>query len=357
MAQRQKKAEGVTPTAPTGMSPTPSISIYQQPDHVAGLLQQLEGPLLQGEKQTRGSDAETPRRDAEGLTSGGAADVGAPWLSRSDGRAGRREDGGDEARHVSSERRELEFIYSQAYYLHRVRTILRARGLVRTITSAKDADSLASGAFVEYEAKFRPDQISTALDVLTPVLVQQIVRKVKFSTFAKVTDFGEHQTLQSAMAKFKEQLDVDLTFAGALTEAVRADFRSDRTKEFYGTIGDGEDAITAVTICDVDHFTVADVDRILDGRFTVLGKVSEGIEVDRPVLERNKLLDKLSPAAVDDLFRSANSSLSKGTDAMGGQFKLEGKSDVSKGNPLDGLRLESRIAGPSFRVIPVAVFT
>jgi hypothetical protein len=337
------------------MPTTPSISIYQHPDHVAGLLQQLEGPLLQGERQTHGQDDESAEKAARGLDASVAVKLGVPSVAAFEGRVGAKDDGASDTRHLRTERRELEFVYSQALYLHRVRAVLRSRGLVRAVASAADAAPLTSGDFVEYEAKFAADQVSAALDILTPPLVQQIVRHVRISTFTKATDFGDHQTLQDAMAKFKESLDADLALAGAITEAVRADFRSDKTKEFYGYIGTGDDRVTAVTICDVEHFTVADADRILDGRFTVLGKVSEEVATDRPVLERNKLLDKLDPIAVDEMFASVNTNLDKGTSAMEDQFKVEGQVR-SHDNPLN-LRLESRVPGPSFKVIPIAIFT
>lgn len=111
----------------------------------------------------------------------------------------------------------------------------------------------------------------------------------------------------------------------------------------------------AVTICDAEHFTVADEDRILDGRFTVLGKVTEGPVEDRPILERNKLLDKLSPDTVDVLF----SHLNKLVGQMGGEAVEGSRGGDSENDPMEAsidLQLDSRISGTSFKVVPVAIF-
>ena len=62
--------------------------------------------------------------------------------------------------------------------------------------------------------------------------------------------------------------------------------------------------MTVVTICDAQHFTVEDEDRILDGTFTVLGKVTSAPVEGLPVFERNKVLRNLAPDAVDQIIKT-----------------------------------------------------
>lgn len=338
------------------MPTVPTIAIYQQAEHIAGLLQQLDGPLLQAERRTQGRDDEATSSSGEGGEAHVDLQLGSPGVAKLDMGVGGRLDGATGNKHLTTARRELEFVYSQALYLHQVRSMLRSHGLLRTVLSLRDADGLSSGDFVEFQAKFAPDQVAAALDIMTPELVQQIVRKIRTNTFTKITDFGNYEGLQQAMAKFKEKLEADLALASAITTAIKTDFRSDNTREYYGAVGKGKSSLTAITICDADHFTVADVDRILDGRFTVLGKVSDGVEQDRPVLERNKLLDKFSPEAVDSAFASFNSTLDKGTSAVEGRLQADAGEHGFSDNPLN-FRLDSRISGSSFKVIPIAIFT
>lgn len=355
-AKKRTEPSGARLPPPPPMPTVPTIAIYQQPDHIAGLLQQLDGPLLQTERRTQGRDDEATSSSAEGGEAHVDLQLGSPGVAKLGMGLGGRADGASGNKHLTTARRELEFVYSQALYLHQVRAMLRSHGLLRTVLSVEEASALSSGDFVEFQAKFTPDQVAAALDIMTPELVQQIVRKVRTNTFAKATDFGDYEALQQAIAKFKEKLDADLALASAITTAIKADFRSDNTREYYGAVGEGDASVTAITICDADHFTVADVDRILDGRFTVLGKVSDGVEQDRPVLERNKLLDKFSPEAVDTAIESFNSTLDKGTNAVEGRLQNDSGEDAFSANPLN-FRLDSRVSGPSFKVIPIAIFT
>ncbi|WP_338747882.1 hypothetical protein [Janibacter alittae] len=184
--------------------------------------------------------------------------------------------------------------------------------------------------------------------------------------------------------EFKLRLDGDMDTWGAIgrsaTEAVRADFRSAKTREFYGQIGEGDDLLTFITMCDVEHFVVEDEDRILDGHFTVLGKVAGPLMQDEPILSRNKVLERMRPEAVDELVRVMNESVQEQTEkisaltqaddeetsesaAAADRVDLDGDGDEGHDED-DGMAaadlfnftLDSRVAGASVRVIPVAVY-
>jgi hypothetical protein len=95
---------------------------------------------------------------------------------------------------------------------------------------------------------------------------------------------------QNMVEKYDAKAKMQKDFLHAITQAIRIDFRSDATQEYFGAIGDGADKVTAVVICESDQFLVADRDRLVDGVFTVFGKVTTRVENDVPLLQRNKLL-------------------------------------------------------------------
>jgi hypothetical protein len=134
-----------------------------------------------------------------------------------------------------------------------------------------------------------------------------------------------------------------------LAAAVRSDFRAEKTREFYGRVND----VTAVTICDNEHFVVEDEDRILDGSFTVLGKVTSVGDVDVPMLSRNKVLDRIKPEVVDRLFGLLLETAGNQADD---RISLGDSEEMLPSEVFD-LELPSRIEGKSFKVIPIAVYT
>lgn len=353
-------AKKPSPRAAQPRPQRPTIAIYQQPDHVAGLLQQLYGqPLALGETREHSGEQESSDRGARGgeVAAGGKGKI--PAIGQIEARVAANFTGGRDARELASQRTVSEYVYSQAYYLYLVRAALQAEGLVRSIETTADAESLISGDFVEFEAEFKADQIAAALDILRPGLVAQITNRLRMQAWTQSTDWGSYEDFQIATAKFKETLAADVSLATAVADAVRVDFRSDKTREYYGHIGGSPSDLVAVTICDTEHFTVSDEDRILDGHFTVLGKVTEGTKSDRPILERNKLLDKLSPEVVDQLFEDLNSTVAKGSRAVGGNLPSGEDIDVgatTQTSPLN-LSLDSRVYGKSFKVVPIAIFT
>ena len=359
----------------------PTVSIYQNPDYVEGILQQTYGQPLFTEFS---SESRSEQQDSQGTTKGGKATMGLaakfPGLFAGDAaveadyekRLGSQQNAGSTA---TSRAR-----YTQPYYLHVARSVLRQTGLIRDVRGGDDAANLQPGEFVEFSASFTPSQVVALLDIATPDLVEQIVRRKQFSEGMASFQGGTLEKVQ----EFKLQLDGDMDTWGAIgraaTEAVRADFRSAKTREFYGQIGEGDDLLTFITMCDVEHFVVEDEDRILDGQFTVLGKVAGPMIHDEPILSRNKVLERMHPEAVDELVRVMNESVLKQTervsaltqtdneeeddwdyttdqaDREGDEGEGNGEDDGMAAADLFNFTLDSRVAGASVRVIPVAIY-
>ena len=282
---KQEDANGVTPTRPT-------VSIYQNSEHVAGLVQQLfDAPLVTGAVREDSDDATTTGT----MSAKVAVDAEASYKVPLVGGLGARADidgAGTKSKVVATGSKSTQsFVYSQAYYLNTIRHALRDRELLKTVRSKADAVGLESGDFIEYRATFAPSELVTVMDVLSPDLVAQITRWiVKRKEIALFDGYKSHEQVQIAALKMNERASATADLARDVTRGVQADFRQDKTREYYGRVGVDDDWFTAITICDNAHFVVDDEDRILDGVFTVLGKVTSPPEEDVPVLQRNKLL-------------------------------------------------------------------
>lgn len=373
---RQPEAK---PEPPRPLPPT--VSIYQNPDYVEGILQQTYGQPLLTEFS---NEARSEQGNSKGTTKGG----------KTKGSLAAKFPGlfaGDAAVEADYERRlgsqqltgnvaTSRAHYTQPYYLHVVRSVLRQTGLIQDVKGRADAAKLRPGEFVEFSASFTPSQIVAVLDIVTPDLVEQIVRSNRFTEGMASFEGG---TLEKAQ-EFKLRLDGDMEIWGAIgraaTEAVRADFRSAKTREFYGQIGEDDDLLTFITMCDVEHFVVEDEDRILDGHFTVLGKVAGPLTKDEPILSRNKVLERMRPEAVDELVRVMNGSVRKQTEKIsaltqsgdketdesvittdraardGDRVEGDDEDDGLGAADIFNFSLDSRVAGASMRVIPVAVY-
>lgn len=336
-----------------------TISIYQNPDHVAGLLQQMYvAPLVTSESHEQGEDRTSAEKDG-GVKRGGLKGAGSvPFLGSIEADLGGERTRLAESGAAANTRLTRNYEYSQAYYLYILRNALLERQLLKTVSSSADAQGLRSGDFVEYQATFRPNELNALLDILTPDLIAAIthhqVRQEGIRLFSAYE--GDHEGLKVFAEQNLAKAQANSDIAKAIALAVKADFRAEKTREFYGSIGDGDEEVTAITICDNPHFVVDDEDRILDGQFTVLGKVTSPITSDLPILARNKLLDRVNPEAVDALFDQIRDSV---TDQARGIEARVGHQDDDEDSAFDevvDMALASRIAGQSFKVIPIAIY-
>lgn len=214
------------------------------------------------------------------------------------------------------------------------------------VSSAADAASVKPGAFVEYTTSFDPVELTLALEVVTPELVDAITQWVARKKWTdSYPDGASFDGVRAHAEKMRIDAEAKGSFARAIATAVQADARQGTTREYYGRIT-GDPALTAITVCEREHFITADPDRLLDGTFTVFGKVISGVEDDVPTFARNKLLRNFSADAFDHLIREMSSTLAQG----------QGVAGVQAGEFLD-LKLDSRVRGKSLRVLPLAIFS
>ncbi|MEV8251667.1 hypothetical protein AB0O87_12190 [Microbacterium sp. NPDC076768] len=329
---------------PTGV---PVATIYQNSDQVAGVLQQLFGqPLIVEETRdhtsTAGDDASVSSSGC--VTGGGEAKV--PFLGALSVKAtGDLAAAGSWTSSTGTAARQ-QYVYSQAYYLHLVRRHLAEVGQLHQLTSTEDAAWVSPGAFVEYTTSFDPVELTLALEVISPELVDAIaqwsVRKEYKDSFPET---GGIDAVRAHAEKMRVDAEGKGAFARAVASAVHADARQGSTREYYGRIA-RDPALTAITICEREHFITGDPDRLLDGTFTVFGKVISEIEEDVPTFARNKLLRNFSADAFDQLVGQLRSSLADADPMLG----------LNPEEFLD-LKLDSRVRGKSLRVLPLAIFS
>jgi len=239
----------------------PAIAIYQNPDYVAGILQQLyTAPLLVDETREQDAGGSSTKK-AETKGQGGLkGEASVPLI----GTLGF-DTAGDHARAnetglTNNSKTVQNFKFSQAYYLFLVRDALRRQGMLRTISTAEDAASVKSGDFVEFQATFHAGALHALLDILTPPLIAAIAEhRVKSRGVDQMPEFDNIEDLKIYSEKMYARAENQANIARAVAEAVRVDFRTQKTREFYGTVGE----VTVITICDNAHFVVEDEDRIL----------------------------------------------------------------------------------------------
>lgn len=327
------------------------VSVYQNPDYVVGILQQMvQRGLLTVEEIERTHDAasaETSSKSARAETDAGANVGPLGRLSIAFGaEAARGRDASTSSGDVLRQRIE----YSQAYYLYLVRRLLDSEDRILRLHGLGDARHVEIGSFVEYQAQFAADEAGAILDIATPEFAAAVARFVEHRrTIAGFDSIeGGFDGLQVHIAKRKFVEDSHAEFARAVASAIRVDFRSDATRQYYGEVGEGDDLLHVITICEAQHFITRDEDRLLDGTFTVLGKIVGGLEENPPILEPNKILSRINPDYLDYAFKA----LHEATEGAATDRLPDDLADT----PAFDARFRARLSGTALKVLPIAVY-
>ncbi|MBX7555682.1 MULTISPECIES: hypothetical protein [Kocuria] len=323
----------------------PIATIYQNSDQIAGVLQQIvRHPLLTEESRDFTSGGDNNRATDGSVSGKGSGKARVPFVGGGEVGLEARASLSSSWTETTGTASRQQFVYSQAYNLHLVRQHLDQKKLLTRVASVEQAEAVQLGAFVEYTTAFDPVELTLALDVLSPELVAAITRfTVKQRYLERLPTQHEARVLHAEKMNLEVEMKGEL--ARAITNAFKADTRQDVTREYYGRVA-VDPALTLITICDLAHFIVDDPDRLLDGTFTVLGKVIAPVEMDTPTLSRNKLLRNLAPAALDD-----------GIEEL---YKLMNKApEVGEKPPSEyvDLKMASRVNGASMRVMPLAIYS
>lgn len=342
----------------------PTVSVYQNGDAVAGILQQaFQQPLpTDYSSESTRDDTQTRSTDSEALGEG-KGKVAVPAIGSVEAGIGadyrkRHESGTSTGASATS-----TWTYTQAYYLYAARDVLRENGLIRSLNGLGDAEALSPGDFVEFTCRFDPSQIAALLDIITPDLVRAIARYVQHKKSMRAFNGADHDGVLAFIARMDAEVAAAGEMAHAAAAAMEIDFRSAKTREFYGRIGADDDAVTAITMCDLMHFVTEDEDRLLDGEFSVFAKVTEPVRQDVPVLARNKVLSRLDPETVEHLLSAFNRGALVDMQKTAAERVInvsdEGDEPHDTSDP-DGVgfdfTIDSRVNGPSVKVLPIAIY-
>lgn len=203
-----------------------------------------------------------------------------------------------------------------------------------------------------FEANFHADEASALLDILTPEFVAAITRFVQHQkTLQRFDDIDGFDKLQEYVAKRKIAEDAAADFARAVATAIRVDFRSEATRQYYGEVNVGSDKLHVITVCEKQHFISADEDRLLDGTFTVLGKLVAAAHEDPAILAPNKLLSRINPSVLDLGFQE----LKKAGDSLADDQLTQRLGGEDVGTLLD-TSFRARLQGTAIKVLPVAIY-
>lgn len=334
----------------------PVAIVYQNSDFVGSLTQAVTGGGLAQSGETEFTDGTNASNELEkGFDAEVSGEVQALTVANLAGRLGgkRARIAGTSEEHLRRHR--LDMSYDISYHLNRLRSLLASQ--TRTVTDMASADGLVTGNIVTFTGRLEPDPISAVLDIASPELTAEIARYVARRKRLQVTgDDFDVEELRASWESAEQSATTNADLARAVTSALHTDFRRSTTIEYHATISDG---LTGIVVCENEHFVTADPDRLLDGEFTVLGKVVTSPETDTPILRKNKLLRRLSPQWVAWLFDQIGSNDYFERDESYQSFlstiSSEGDDEPEEAPPID-LKFPATIKGVSFVVLPVAIF-
>ena len=295
-----------------------SLVIYQNDAFVDGLYQSMYGGKIDSSTQ---EDSNDNKKSGDLKISGGAdLSVWGKGLKTDASGAGLLENStGNRATQTMS--------YTQSYYLHKVREKFYQNSGIKKLEKANDFDDVSSSDFIEFRATFEKNDLVSVLDMITPQL-GGVIGHILYTKDKTATEFDQNQ----ANGQFE--------LGKSIVEALHKEFRNETSSEFYGKVIDkscNSVDITTVLICDKEFFANADDDRILDGEFTVFGKVvaksTEGISK----FERNKLLKRIKP---------------KGKEWLAKKIAEQKNADDYVDTTID-----FDIKGNVVKVIPIAIYT
>jgi len=331
----------------------PTVTVYRDNTHVRDLVQLGFAPGLLTESILTNTTAAKANNDKTTNIGGNAGLRGnLPSLASVETRVnlGRNQTTNLEDSHQNIT--ESHYAHTEASAVQHIVQTLRSRKELTTIEKIKDARDVRVGDFVEFEATFRPNEVSTLLDIFTPETAGRLAKIVsrriylnKFKNGAKLPPFDERQQ-HTDHQRSEEEWVSELT--EVIVQGLQADLRSNTTREYYGLISGTRSPLTAVVACESSAFITADPDRLLDGEFKVFGKVISKARHDVSIFDRSKILARIQAGAlgpISDQLEKISEHEAKG---MAGE-------ETTIGELID-FSLPAQIKGWSFGVLPVAIY-
>jgi hypothetical protein len=306
-----------------------SLVVYQNEPFIDGLYQSIHHGMT--EEATSEDTKETGKKGRGEIEAG----IKAPLIPA---KAEAKVEGSVDR--VSKQTYTQKMTYSNAYRLHQVKQEFNKHKELKKLKNKKSMDDIKLADFVEFQAKFEKNDFSELLDLVSPELGGVLGYMYYLDELKKGQEHAQTASLDPP--QFSEQESNGRVALGrSIVESLHKEFRNELSSEFYGTIcnaqGTGLGAKT-ILVCDKQFFTNGDSDRLLDGIFTIFGKV---IDINKSgegfsKFERNKFLKRIKPKGAEWL-----------------QENLKNMKDINEYINTD---IELTIDGFVIKIIPVAIY-
>lgn len=208
-----------------------------------------------------------------------------------------------------------EKIHTPTSLLAKLVSYLDENQLIQDIEKKEDLDSLVPGSFVRFNSKLEKNPLISLLESFEQILVLAT-------------------TIQPAQKGNKKNRNPDLL---KQVKSMRNSLAENDNMDLICTINEME-TLKAVLPVYLNYFIHKNTNEIIDGNYTVFGKVVKVVASDRDEINlfRNTAFKLFQQQALDSLFQS----MDDGADAQ-----------------LDLPNINSKITYPAMLVIPIAIYS
>lgn len=186
-----------------------------------------------------------------------------------------------------------ERVHTPASLFSYLRLELKKRDLIRTINSNNKLDNLESGEFVEFRARLQKNPLIETLNG-----IKQLMELILASS-----DFDKQGISQKAGGRKNQRVQAnDQVQSMKQIEKLIEQVTKSNTLELIGKIS-GEISLNAVISIKPDYLISRDTSEIIDGEFSILGKVSSVVKIgDEPInMLRNTTFSLINKAFVENM--------------------------------------------------------
>lgn len=222
-----------------------------------------------------------------------------------------------------------ERVHTPASLFSSLRLELKQRELIRTIDNNNKLDGLESGEFVEFRARLQKNPLIETLNGIKQLM----------ELFLSFSDFGKDSKSQTGGGRKNQGLQGNnQNQQMKQIEKLIDQITKSNTIELIGKIS-GEVTLNSVISIKPDYLISRDTSEIIDGEFSVLGKISRVVKIgDEPInLLRNTTFSLVNKNAVEKMMLD---------------FEQQAEAQEIFSFPKTMIHIES----PAIQVSPVAIF-
>lgn len=208
-----------------------------------------------------------------------------------------------------------ERVHTPTSLFSKLVSFLENNELITDVSRKEDLNHLETGSFVRFDSKLEKNPLVTILDSMEQIGVLAIDFQNKKKGTKKNHDQDVLKQIRSIKNSLTKNENIDLICSI-----------------------NSEENLKAVIPVYLDYFERSNMNEIIDGNYTVIGKVVKVVKDsnDKINLFRNTGFKLFKQETLDDLFLSMNKNID---------------------NQLDFPEIQSKISAPSMLVIPIAIYS